>query len=110
MTNPIPITTSLQTGNISRLSVQPIAEEFTPGAGEGVYGVEPGFVPGPTSATASIKPTDMFFEPKNKTLRHLILHNFVTLFLMPLKEEFKRQANENLHEEKNLRVALPLAK
>jgi hypothetical protein len=61
VTNPIPITTSLQTGNISRLSVQPIAEEFTPGAGEGVYGVEPGFVPGPTSATASIKPTDMFF-------------------------------------------------
>lgn len=81
VTNPIPITTSLQTGNISRLSVQPIAEEFTPGAGEGVYGVEPGFVPGPTSATASIKPTDMFFEPKKQNFEALNssqLRNFIS--------------------------------
>lgn len=81
VTNPIPITTSLQTGNISRLSVQPISEEFTPGAGEGIYGIEPGYVPGPTSATASAKPTDVFFEPKKQgfdAFNNEQLRNFIS--------------------------------
>ena len=81
VTNPIPVTSSLRTGNISRLSVQPVTEEFTPGAGIGIYGVEPGYVPGPTSATASKKPTDVPFESKKQGFESLDssqLRNFIS--------------------------------
>lgn len=81
VTNPIPITSSLRTGNISRLSVQPVAEEFNPGAGIGIYGVEPGYVPGPKSATASRKPTDMPFKSKKQGFEELDnqqLGNFIS--------------------------------
>ena len=81
VTNPIPVTSSLRTGNISRLSVQPVAEEFNPGAGIGIYGVEPGYVPGPTSATASRKPTDVPFKSKKQgfeALDNQQLSNFIS--------------------------------